>query len=89
MPEKKIGFGETPFYGGRTLKEGIKDEKEKEGYAYAGEEYLTENDLKPGVIEKVIKNLEKKYKKMKNAKEVKLMINPRDKTEVWVFLKTK
>ena len=86
MPEKK--FGETPLFG-KTLFEAIRDEKEKEGYTFAGQEYLAENDLKPGVIEKAMVNLEKKYKKMKDIKEVKLMKNPRDETEIWVFLKTK
>ena len=87
MSEKK--FGETPRYGTRTLKEEIRDEREREGYAYAGDKYLAENDLKDGNYQEALTKLENKYKEIKDVEEVKLMINPRDNTEVWVFLKYK
>jgi len=92
MSEKK--FGEAKLYGAKTLFEALIAEKEKEGFEYEGNESLSGFvKQKDGSFKEVqtqrLKDIEKKYKKIKNVKELKLLTDPNNKNIVWVFLKYK
>jgi hypothetical protein len=91
MAEKK--FGETPLFG-QNLFEAIVEEKKKEGFEYAGVESLTaikmgDDNIFSEVPTQTLEQVEAKYKKLEDGREVKLLTDPRDTSSVWVFLKTK